>query len=70
MGEGPCRPELEAMSKPPGITGHASDQSEERFWKLYRQERKKLAPSFRTVLTSAQIVHAARAARKRMGRSA
>lgn len=35
------------------------------FWKLYREERKKLAPP-NVQLTPAQIVHAARTARKRL----
>lgn len=41
------------------------DKSEKRFWKLYREERKKFGP-FKQQLSSVQIVRAAREARRRL----
>jgi hypothetical protein len=37
---------------------------DERYWKLYREERKKLGP-FKVALSPQQITHIARTARKR-----
>lgn len=42
-----------------------TSQEEQRFWKLYRRERKKLGPDAKQ-LTVNEIVHVARAARRRL----